>query len=361
MISALEKNNYINIICLTEKGQSAPQIKVKYNEKITIHYVNQKDFNGKNFFKRAFFEILYIRQLIAVSNTLHHDLLIATAPYMFMIPLVGIFGKNPKIIDVRDLVWEYLDDKGIVKKIIKKTLSMLMKYGMSKFDHILVTNQYEADQLLNQDHFKNVHIASNGIDQASYTKLTAISPRRDIPFTVTYVGNIGLAQDIKTLINAAQKLPDIHFVIIGNGIELPSLMKYVEINNIQNVTFTGKLSWDELKEYYESSSVLYAHLDKKFVSAMPSKLYEYASVGLPIIYGGVGQAVSFIEKLENAISIAPNDVQALIEAITTMRNSKLSTSEKNRSLIKENYLREASAQYVAQLATDLFNSIKEKK
>lgn len=356
MISELEKSYHINIICLTEKGKAATESKIAYSQQVTVYYIDQNDFDGKNFFKRAFYEISNIRRLISVSNTLQHDLLIATTPYMFMIPLVGLFGKNPKILDIRDLVWEYLDDNSRVKKIIKKTLHTLMNYGMSKFTSIMITNQYEAKLLSKQNNLTNIHIVPNGIDQISYNKLVEINPNQDIPFTVTYVGNIGIAQDIKTLINAAERLPDVRFFIIGNGIELPHLKKYVETNQLQNISFTGKLPWNELKHYYENSSILYAHLDKKFVSAMPSKLYEYASVGLPIIYGGVGQAVSFIEKLENAIAIEPNDVNALVEAIISMQKSSLYISENNRVLIKENYLREASAQHVVKLVTDLLTS-----
>jgi glycosyltransferase involved in cell wall biosynthesis len=273
-----------------------------------------------------------------------------------MIPLVGLLIKGLKILDIRDLVWEYLDEDTIFKKIIKNTLRITMIFSMKKFNSIIVTNDCEAKLLYAQKYFTHIHIARNGIDQNSFDKLCSILPKKDIPFTVTYVGNIGLAQDIKTLIDAAQILPDVDFIIIGDGIELPSLKKYVETMKLQNVSFTGKLPWDKLKHYYENSSVLYAHLDQKFVSAMPSKLYEYAAVGLPIIYGGVGQAVSFVQQLENTIAIAPNNVKKLVDAIVTMQTSSFSISEKNRLLIKENYLRETSAQYVNMIVDNLLSS-----
>ena len=90
-------------------------------------------------------------------------------------------------------------------------------------------------------------------------------------------------------------------------------------------------------------SILYAQLDKKYVSAMPSKLYEYASLGLPIIYGGIGQAKLFIDNLENAITIPPNNVKTLVAAIKKVKEKSSSISNKNRELIKEKYLREGAA------------------
>jgi len=37
-----------------------------------------------------------------------------------MIPLVGFGIRGTKVLDIRDLVWEYLDEKSFVKKVIKK-------------------------------------------------------------------------------------------------------------------------------------------------------------------------------------------------------------------------------------------------
>lgn len=363
IVKELEKKYKVNIICLTEKGHIQKTEVTQFSENITVYYVNQSNFDGKSFFRRAVNEIFFIFRLLQISNRLPHHLVIATEPYMFMIPLVGLLTKGPKILDIRDLVWEYLDEDTIFKKIIKNILRIVMTFSMRKFTSIIVTNDCEAKILSAQKHFTDIHIARNGIDQSSFDKLCSILPKKDIPFTVTYVGNIGLAQDIKTLVDAAQILPDVNFIIIGNGIELPSLKKYAESLKLQNVSFTGKLPWDELKYHYENSSVLYAHLDQKFISAMPSKLYEYAAVGLPIIYGGVGQAVLFIEQLENTIAIAPNNVQKLVDAIVTMKTSSFSISEKNRLLIKENYLRENSAHYITKIVDNLLSSnlIKGKK
>jgi glycosyltransferase involved in cell wall biosynthesis len=73
---------------------------------------------------------------------------------------------------------------------------------------------------------------------------------------------------------------------------------------------------------------------------MPSKLYEYASTGLPILYGGIGEAVKFVDRLENAISVLPNRPELVKEAIMTMKEEKYEISEKNRQIVKENFIRE---------------------
>jgi len=340
MVKELGKNYKINIICLTEKGVMYDQQKIKYTDNIDVYYVFQDFYNGKNFFNRAIQEIIYVSKLVDVAKKIKCDVTIATTPYMFIIPIIGFRIDGYKVLDIRDLVWEYLNGVSLVSGFIKKIFKFVMKHSMTRFNQIIVTNEYELEFLLRKYGFLNVHIISNGIEEAKYNKLVKIKPNRTSNFTVTYVGNIGLAQNVKVFIDAALELKDIEFLIIGDGIERISLEQYAKSVNASNVLFTGKLEWNALEEYYAKSSVLYAQLDEKYISAMPSKLYEYASIGLPIIYGGVGEAKNFIEKLENSIAIQPNNVSQLIQAIEEIRSRKLDISIKNRELMASKYLRE---------------------
>lgn len=343
-IKALEKKYKVNVICLTEKNKTADHQLVKYNENITIHYQQQNDFDGRNFFKRAFYEIYYVNKLINISKKLPADITITTAPYMFMIPFVALRVKGTKILDIRDMVWEYLDENNKVKSVIKHTLTSIMRNAIKKFNKVFVTNEYEYKLAKNTYLIDNVHIIPNGIEQSRFNELKKITPVKNEKFTITYVGNLGLAQNIQVLLETAKKLKDINFVIIGDGIEATKLKSYAKNNNLNNVTFTGKLSWNGLHEYYQKTSVLYAQLDAKYVSAMPSKLYEYASIGLPIIYGGIGQAQLFVQQLDNAQCISPNSSDELSSAILNIKDKNINISTKNRQLVQTQYLRETVVQ-----------------
>ncbi len=349
-VHALEKTYKVNIICLTEKGKFQKKNKVSYSENTDIYYINQKASSDKNFVHRAYYEIIYISKLVKKSNTLSNDVVIATTPYMFMIPIVGFGVKGKKILDIRDLVWEYIAEKDFAKKMIKKIFKIFMKSGIKKFDQITVTNDREKKLLEEKYITKKINIVPNGISLERYEKLSQIKNKLNThPFTVTYLGNIGFAHNLKLLVSVAKELPAIKFVIIGDGMELQDIKTYASKNEISNVHFTGKLDWDEIKPYYEESSVLYAQLQKRLPSAMPSKLFEYASTGLPIIYGGTGHAVSFVNKLEQSMVIEPDDFSALKKAIEEMQDRTLKISEQNRTLVKHNYLRETSSKKFSQI------------
>ncbi len=353
-VKELSKNYKVNIFALAERGEKRRSF-MKYGENLEVYYINQKNFDAKNFLKRAFFEINYIHKLISLSKTKRSDLTIATAPYMFMIPLVAFLIKGKKIIDIRDLVWEYLDDKSLFQRVVKIILRKIMLISLRKYNFILVTNRNEKKWLNCNKIVKNICIISNGIEREKFEVLSNIPIKRSNRFTVTYIGNIGIAQNLKVLIECAKELPDIDFNIIGSGVEFEELKNYVQKNDIKNVNMPGKKSWSEILEYYENSSVLYAQLDEKFFSAMPSKLYEYASVGLPIIYGGVGVAADFVKKLENSLSIKPNDKEELKRAILFLKDKNFGVSYKNRDFIKNNFIREEEAKKLAKIVDEVLN------
>jgi glycosyltransferase involved in cell wall biosynthesis len=356
-IDALDTDYKINIICLTEKGKRPKEMIRDCRNNVRVHYVYQSPYNGNIFFLRAFYEIHYVYKMIRLTRRLPADISIATAPYMFIIPLVGHFIKGPKILDIRDLVWEYLSDNKPFCRIVKGALRRIMEHAIRKYDYVTVTNDHEFSFLSGKQLSHPPTLIYNGIDQKRYDKLSQFHHQPPKRFTVTYTGNIGIAQNLITLVDAAAKLPNVTFYAIGDGAEHKQLQAYARSLGMENITFTGKLAWDELTDYYARTSVLYAQLDNKYASAMPSKLYEYAALGLPIVYGGVGQATEFLKQLENATVVPPNDPDALATAIKTLQTRPQSISESNRALIRERYIREDSARRIIPLIEQALNPL----
>lgn len=116
--------------------------------------------------------------------------------------------------------------------------------------------------------------------------------------------------------------------IVGEGNKYKELKEYARQHQINNITFFGKVHRDKIIDFYRNSSVLFAQLDEKFKAAMPSKLYEYASTGLPIIYAGLGVARDFVDRLENCTTIDPGDVGALEKAIRKYKDAPVHISTK---------------------------------
>ncbi len=356
----LQTRYRINIFVITERNKPQKQERVKFSENIEIYYVNyivkNKNFTGEQFFQRALYELKYSIRLVRKAKNVKADITIASTPFMFIIPALALFGKGKRIVDIRDLVWLYIDENSKFKKIIKKSLTALMKRSLAVFDWVTVTNNFEKEWVERNVPGQRVTRMTNGIEEKRFEKLCEISYGMDTPFTVTYIGNVGIAQNIQILVDAVKDLENIRAFIVGEGPKYISLKQYLKEYRINNVKMFGKIPREELYGFYQQSHVLYTQLDEKFAAAVPSKIYEYISTGLPLIYAGKGIAREFVQGLENVLTIDPNKVEDLKEAILHFyrKRDQLKISEKNRVFIKKSFLREAqSRQYFKIIQTVL--------
>jgi len=339
-VKELEKNYKVNVVCITERGKPQTKEKVSFSENIDVYYVNQRNYDAEKFFSRALWEIFFTRKLVSRANRLKSDITVATSPFMFIIPMLALIGKGKKIIDIRDITWEYIEGSSKFKRILKKAISKLMEKSIDAYDYVSVTNNFEKEWVTRHTYNRDIAQIANGIELNKFEELSQVTINHNLPFTITYIGNIAVGQNVQILVDGAKDLSNVKVNIVGEGTKYKSLREYVKKNNIKNVEFFGKVHRDEILKFYQSSTVLYAQLDEHFKTAMPSKLYEYASTGLPILYGGIGEAVKFVDKLENAISILPNNPALVKEAIMIMKEKKYAISEKNREIVKENFIRE---------------------
>jgi len=353
LVNKLEKKYKINIFCITERGKPQKNSKIKFTENIDVYYIDQKFYDGEKFYTRAIYEFYYAIKLALKSRKLNSDLTIATSPQMFIIPACSIFIQGKKIIDVRDLVWEYIEVKTVYRKLMKMVIANFMKLTLKQYTHITVTNNHELNWI--RENVKNSTITkiTNGIEEKTFLKLNKLEPKPKRIFTITYIGNVGIAQNIETLIEAAKELKNIQVNIVGDGSRYNALKSYVHKNRVLNVEFFGRVARGKMIDFYQESSLLFAQLDEKFKAAMPSKLYEYASTGLPIIYAGVGEARSFVDKLENCTTIDPRNSKQLINAIKKYLDADIKISERNRNFIKENFIRETQSLKLVDLVDNI--------
>ncbi len=353
LVKELEKKYIINIFCITERGKPQKNQKVEYSQNINVYYIDQRYYDGEKFYSRALHELYYAMKLTLKANKYQADITIATSPQMFIIPSVAMLGYGKRIIDVRDLVWEYIEENSLYKKILKKVITNFMKFSLMRYSHITVTNDHERDWIQKYVTKENITKITNGIEARTFEQLSSLKRDKGKKFTVTYIGNVGIAQNIKTLVDVARVLKDIQVNIIGEGNRYKQLKTYVHKNKIFNVEFFGRVQREKMIDFYQESSVLFAQLDETFKAAMPSKLYEYASTGLPIIYAGLGVAKDFVDQLENCTTIKPGDTKALEKAIIKYRDLHCDISKKNMEKVYNNFIREKQSEKMVDIVDRL--------
>jgi glycosyltransferase involved in cell wall biosynthesis len=343
-VDALAVNHTVNVFTLTEIGKPATENVVRESDRVTVHYINLPKYKKSSLFFRTFYEIWYSLKLARLAAKTECDVTMVTSPFMFLIPFVILSGGTSyKIADVRDLTWRYVPDKFIVHRAFRYMFTRMIEYFLPKYDHITVTNPSEKRWISENAHVPAEHITilSNGISKEKFDTLVNIEYNPEVtPFTITYVGNIGNGQNLQSLISVVEKLNDVRLVMIGNGNDYEAFKKQVRKKRISNIYFTGKLSWDKVLPYYKHSSVLFARLDDNYRSAIPSKLFEYLSTGLPVIYCGEGEAAHLLKQFNHTTVLKSHDDVGLKRAIKKLKANGSELDFENRDHIQRKYIRE---------------------
>lgn len=144
------------------------------------------------------------------------------------------------------------------------------------------------------------------------------------PFTLVYGGNLGRAQQLGNLIEAAEILegerPGIRIELFGSGVDEASLRHRAAVRGLRNIRFAGRVAEDEMARRFGAADALLLHLGDHplFDITIPSKTQDYLASARPIVAAVNGETAELLRESGAAIVVPPGDPEALARAIVEM-------------------------------------------
>ena len=297
----------------------------------------------KGFLLRAFSELLLARNLMAKAYLEKCDLLLVSIPSMFCF-FLSQQKTGVAVLDVRDLTWEYLDGN-LIQVIAKRLLRAIARLKIRNFNYVSYTNKSEESYLINSLNVQpnKLIFVPNGVSASTFNMLGTLGPSNQVDgIRISYIGNVGIAQNLDCLLKVAKAMPDIKFNIVGTGIEIQKIRAICSTEQLYNVKIFGKVTLAEVIDVYRNSDILYAQLSANYSTAVPSKLYEYLATGKYVIYGGLGVAKDILSDFENNSIINPDDPMALSAVLKSLKHDYryLNFSHYNQKIINSKFIRE---------------------
>ncbi|MFA6175751.1 MAG: glycosyltransferase family 4 protein [Phycisphaerae bacterium] len=145
-------------------------------------------------------------------------------------------------------------------------------------------------------------------------------------FNIVFAGNMGKAQAMDSVIDAAEIISrtnsNIQFVFIGSGVEVDSLKQKVKQLSLTNVVFHGRKPVSEIGPILRLADVLLVHLrdDPLFRITVPSKTQAYLAIGKPILMGVNGDAADLIKNAQAGICCEPQNPDSIASAVGHLYN-----------------------------------------
>ncbi|WP_304524158.1 sugar transferase [Deinococcus betulae] len=138
-------------------------------------------------------------------------------------------------------------------------------------------------------------------------------------FNVVFAGNMGWAQALDTVLDAAEKLRDeaARFVMIGGGVEEERLRESTRERGLTNVDFLPRRPPSEIGEILALADALLIHLkdDPLFAITIPGKTQANLRAGKPLLMGVRGDAAALVQEAGAGLTFPPQDAAALAAVV----------------------------------------------
>ena len=136
-----------------------------------------------------------------------------------------------------------------------------------------------------------------------------------------FAGNVGEAQDMESIMNAALLLKNnetVKFIIVGDGRKMPYVQDFIKEHHLQNIVFTvGRFPVEMMASFFDKADLLLVSLKDKpiFNLTVPAKVQAYMSVGKPILAMLNGEGADTIIEADCGFTVPASDVKALVKTI----------------------------------------------
>jgi len=258
------------------------------------------------------------------------DLVMGTTPPIFQAVsawFVALIRRKSFLLEVRDLWPEFGVSMGVLKNpIVIAVARQLEKFLYAHATHILVNSPAYKEYMIAKGVPENkITFIAYGTDVDMFNpNIDGSALRSELKlqdkFVVLYAGALGQANDIDTILRAAQRLSSddkIRFVLFGDGKERLRLQGEAERMKLSNVIFAGVRPKKDMPRVIASSDVCLAILQDipMFRTTYPNKVFDYMAGGRATVLVIDGITRTLIETSNGGMYVQPGNDEMLANMI----------------------------------------------
>ncbi|MCZ8168357.1 MAG: glycosyltransferase family 4 protein [Flavobacterium sp.] len=308
MALQLHKNNYaVTVLCPLgnyPKGELFPEYRGKFSvtelqKGIRIKRLWIYPSNSKNIVKRllsilSFSSVLVLYLLFKKTPK---KVIVQSPPLLLSFLSVAILTLKRKkiILNVSDL-WPLaaLELNALKKESFSHNVSLFMeRFIYQKASVLLGQSQEILDHVHSIFSNKQGYLYRNYPDHAE--KQCELQTTAEPTIKIFYAGLLGVAQGVYELCRQLDLVgTQIELHIFGDGAEKKEIEAYLQNHPQQPIFFHGMMDRKALHEMLKTFDIAIVPLTTRIYGSVPSKIFEYGSLGFPILYFGGGEGENIV-------------------------------------------------------------------
>lgn len=215
---------------------------------------------------------------------------------------------------------------GVSNKFVLGILDRMVKKIYRNCDYLLVQSEGFKESILSKGDFasKIVYVPNWAEDLYLEKKMIneeSISAMMPDGFRVMFAGNVGAAQDVDSIIKAANEtrdIPEIKWVIVGDGRARANVEDQAkQLGLSDTVAFLGRHPMEQMPTFFSFADVMVVSLKDEYIFSLtiPAKTQSYMAFGKPIVSMLNGEGNRIVEEAECGLTAQSGDYKTLAENV----------------------------------------------
>ena len=304
--------------------------------KVKVHRFHMYG-EGKNPVLRAFRYLLC--EMVQLHYMLWKDYDVAfidsTPPIQGLkLPIVRFFRRKKRFVyNAQDLFPETLSGTGLANQggLLWKIGMWVSNVTFRNSDKIIaISNDIKRSMVARGVPAEKIEVVYNWVDEKAVQPVA----KEDNPlyeefglsrekFSVVYAGNLGNAQNIGIVLDAAYMLPDVQFAVFGTGGLEGEIRKRIAAENLENMHLNPLQPVERVSQVYSMGDACIVSCKEGLGgSAMPSKSWSIMSCGRPVVASfDEGELKEILEVNHCGVFSHAGNLQEFVDAIKTLREN----------------------------------------
>jgi len=327
---------------------------------------------NKGFAKRILDYLSFMASaLLALPRQKRPDIIVGTSPQFFTAVaacVAGFLRRRPWVFELRDLWPESIKAVGAMKEgRLLRALERLEYFLYRRAAAVVsVTESFRETLVEGGIDRGKIHVVRNGVELDSFTPRDgAPELRRELglagdEFVVSFIGTLGMAHGLESLLEAARLLEGerLRLILVGEGARKEALREKADEMGLDNVLFVPGQPRSRMPEFLAASDACLVHLRRTplFRTVIPSKIFEAMAMARPIVMGVEGESADLIEEAGAGLCVEPENSGALAAAVRRLMGDPGLAAElgrKGREAAETRYDRRVAARAMLKILEDI--------
>lgn len=348
---------------------------------VTVIRVPLYPYHGRSSLRRILNYLSFTGSSLALGawGLKRPDVIFAIQPPTVCIPawIFSLLWQVPFVYDLEDMWPETLLATGMMGNA--KLLAMVGKYCNWTYKRTsgirIISKGFRSNLVAKGVASDNIYLIPNWVNTEFYSPqgLDEDLARRfglTGATNILYAGTIGLAQGLDTVLDAAvllRDLPEVKFVLAGDGVDLARLKMRAKSLGLENVKFLGRQPTKMMPALYALSSMLLVHLkdDPLFRITIPHKTLTYLASGKPVLAAMEGDVADVVREAGAGLTCDSGDPEALAETVRKFCSMSSAQRERmgenGRKFACDYFRKDHIIDQICEMLSDVVRSTKHKR